>query len=36
MSTFGRWYGLKDYVIINKSGTPQFGKIIEVIQEIKV
>lgn len=36
MSAFGRWYGLKDYVIINKSGAPQFGKIIEVIQEIKV
>jgi len=36
MSAFGRWYGLKNHVIINKSGTPQFGRVIEVIQEIKV
>lgn len=33
MAAFGRWYGLKDYIIINKSGTPQFGK---VIRDIKV
>lgn len=36
MTRFGRWYGLKGYVIINKSGTPQFGKVIKVIDEIKI
>lgn len=28
MTRFGRWYGLNGYVIVNKSGTPQFEKVI--------
>ena len=36
MTRFGRWYGLKGCVVINKSGTPQFGKVIKVIDEIKI
>ena len=36
MTEFGKWYGLKNYVIIDKDGIPQFGKVIKDIPKIKI